>query len=357
MEAKNISFYVMAMAALTACSADFPPHIYTVCERDTVGNYIIKWETAYPMEGKVDIYVSGDPDQFDLSSRPALSANISDCLVTYVTPDNITRQYFRLVVGNKYTYTVSERLLKMDSVPNLRDIGGYFTEDRDRSTCWGKIYRCGNLSRLSLHDSLRLDNLHLRTIIDMRSAAEMTQTPLSFGNTRIVSIPLTINTIQTVSDRLRADRLHRGDAIVHMQDAYLRLISENIPAFSVALHEFLLRDNYPILVTCTFGKDACGFLSSLLLAAVGVPENTILYDYLETGLTFDHIVPYLDYSPDELSAKAIEAAIVLLSADEAFFNPVHVRIRRDYGSFEQFLSTKLSLSSSDRTHLKNIILH
>jgi protein-tyrosine phosphatase len=356
MEVRYSSFYII-VAVLTACSADVPPHIYTACERDAVGNYLIKWETVYPMRGKVDIYVSDDPDRFDLSSRPALSASISDCLVTYVTPDNITRQYFRLVFRDKYVYTVGERPLKMDNVPNLRDIGGYFTADRNRSTRWGQVYRCGNLSRLSLHDSLRLDNLRLRTIIDMRSTAEMTQAPFTFGDIRIVRIPLTINTVNTVSAQLRTGRLHRGDATVHMQDTYLRLISENLPAFSTALREFLLRDNYPILVTCSFGKDACGFLSSLLLAAVGVPENTILYDYLETGLTFDHIVPYLDCPPDVLSSKAIDAAIVLLSADEAFFNPVHARIRRDYGSFDQFLSTCLGLSLSDRTHLKNIILH
>ncbi|MDR2791854.1 MAG: tyrosine-protein phosphatase [Tannerellaceae bacterium] len=341
--------------ALTACSTGYPPQVYTACERDPVGNFLIKWESFYSMVGKVDIYISGDPNNFDLRRPPVLSANVEDCVATYVTPDNISRQYFRLIFENGQAYTVGERPIKMDSVPNLRDIGGYFASGGG-TTRWGMVYRSGSLGHLSLRDSLRLANLHLRTIIDMRSATEMASSPLFFANARIVRLPLTINTLSTASDGLRTDRLRRGDATIHMQDAYLRFVSENTPAFSAALREFLIRDNYPILVTCTFGKDACGFFSSLLLAALGIPESTILDDYLETGLTFEHIIPHLGFSPGTLSAGAIDAALVLLSADESFLTPIHDRVRKDYGSFESFLSGEFGLSPSDRTHLKNILL-
>jgi protein-tyrosine phosphatase len=308
------------------------------------------------MTGNVDIYVSGDPDDFNLRRSPILSANVEDCVVSYVAPDNISLQYFRLVFDDGHAYTVGERPIRMDSVPNLRDIGGYFSSGQREATRWGMVYRSGSLGHLSQRDSVRLDNLHLRTIIDMRSAAEMAASPLFFTNTRIVRLPLTINTVEVVSESLRTNRLRRGDATIHMQDAYLRFISENTPAFSAALREFLIRDNYPILVTCTFGKDACGFFSALLLAALDVPESTILNDYLETGLTFEHIVPHLDFSPDTLSAKAVDAALVLLAANETFLTPLRNRVRKDYGSFDRFLAGEFGLSPSDRTHLKNILL-
>ena len=70
------------LALLGSCSSN-EPTIHTNCQRDEIGNYILKWEITPSMEGTVSITVSDDPARFD---GPATKyVNIQDGVTTYVT--------------------------------------------------------------------------------------------------------------------------------------------------------------------------------------------------------------------------------------------------------------------------------
>ena len=127
-----------SVTLLTGCSSGRAPEIRAICLRDDIGNYIIKWETDPHTDGTMKLYVSDTPNSFDMS-QPCSYASINDGRVTYITNDNITRKYFLLSFNDKYFRTVGARSVQMDSVQNLRDIGGYFSEHGDRVTSWGKI--------------------------------------------------------------------------------------------------------------------------------------------------------------------------------------------------------------------------
>ena len=71
---------------ITGCSSN-SPEIRTLCLRDDIGNYILKWETEPQMEGILKMYVSDDPESFN-RSLPAGYANIKDGVTTYITNDN-----------------------------------------------------------------------------------------------------------------------------------------------------------------------------------------------------------------------------------------------------------------------------
>ncbi len=175
------------MVALAGCTSH-APDIYTLCLRDGIGNYIIKWETNPPVEGSVNIYVSDNPEKFTKNS-PALRANINQGVTTYITTDNVTREYFKLVFNEKYSQVVGARSVPLDSTQNLRDMGGYFN-NRRKMIRWGKVYRSGDISNLSFLDSLRLDKLGLKTVIDLRSTQEMAQSPLVLPGVNIIKTPL-----------------------------------------------------------------------------------------------------------------------------------------------------------------------
>lgn len=64
----------------------------------------------------------------------------------------------------------------MDSVQNFRDLGGY-TSTNGKTVKWGKVFRSGELSSLSEWDSIRLDNLGIKTIIDLRTNQETLTAP------------------------------------------------------------------------------------------------------------------------------------------------------------------------------------
>lgn len=269
---KRILFLFTSVALLAGCSSGRAPEIRAICLRDDIGNYIIKWETAPHTDGTMKLYVSDTPNSFDMS-RPCSYADINDGRVTYITNDNITRKYFLLSFNDKYYRTVGARSVQMDSVQNLRDIGGYFSEHGNRMTGWGKIFRSGELKALSRNDTIRLDNLKIKTVIDLRGEDEIALAPEKYAGANIISIPIPVKGKEQITRRLEEGRIRKGDGLVYMQDTYISYVTDNSEQFGKALKVFLDKDNYPILVNCSMGKDRAGFLTAMLLTALDVPEE------------------------------------------------------------------------------------
>lgn len=350
---RNILSLIVSTVTFTGCSLH-APDIYTLCQRDGIGNYVIKWETNPPIDGTVNIYVSDNPEKFN-KNAPELQAYINQGVTTFITTDNVTRKYFKLVFNEKHSQVVGARSVPLDSVPNLRDMGGYFNS-RHKMIRWGKVYRSGNISSLSFLDSLRLNKLGLKTVIDLRSKSEMAESPLVLNpEVNIVKAPLAVGDLTELQPYLQSGRMRKGDAVVYMQDSYLKFMTENSDAFAEVLRVFLDKDNYPILFNCTLGKDGTGFLAALLLAALSIPEETIMQDYLASN-DYMMVNRYTPFARN-LSLDAQEAITVILSANESFINPLLLRIRKDHGGMNNYLETVLDFNERDQDKLKDILLY
>lgn len=351
---KRILFLFASIALLTRCHSGKAPEVRTVCLRDDIGNYIIKWETDPRTDGTMKLYVSDTPDAFDML-HPCSYADINDGRVTYITNDNITRKYFLLSFNDKYYRTVGARSVQMDSVQNLRDIGGYSCEHGNRMTGWGKVFRSGELKSLSRNDTIRLDNLNLKTIIDLRGEDETVSAPVKYAGANIISIPIPIKGKEQITQRLKKGRIRKGDGFLYMQDTYISYVTENSEQFGKALKVFLDKDNYPVLVNCSIGKDRAGFLTALLLAALDVPEETIMKDYMASNNHID--LRHLAYMARSLNTDAQETITMLLSANETWLDLAFHKIKKEYGSIDKYLSKGLHLTEKERDTLKDIILN
>lgn len=340
------------ITALVGCTTN-APDIRTMCLRDDIGNYIIKWETYPQMQGTVKMYVSDNPDTFNLAS-PAVYANIHDGVATYITNDNISRKYFQLSFNDKYFQTVGGRSVIMDSVQNLRDLGGYLGEN-EQVTRWGRIFRSGQLSALSEWDTIRLDNLKIKTIVDLRTDEEMTMAPIRYTKAQVIRIPVAVGDFTGIPERIVKGEMRKGDGILFMQDLYLQYITENSAPFAKALEPFLKPENYPILFNCTLGKDRAGFLAAMLLAALDVPEETIIKDYAlsEQYINLEHLA----YLAQGLNTDAQETITVLLSSNEAYMDLVFHKIKRDYGSVHKYLAKEMHLTEKKQEKLKDMMLY
>lgn len=348
----KILFLFINLTLLCGCNS-VPPEIRALCLRDDIGNYVIKWETDPPMEGTLRMYVSDHPDSFD-TAMPAGYANIDEGVSTYITNDNTTRKYFQLIFNNRYIKTVGARSVVMDSVQNLRDLGGY-QAGRKKTTRWGKFFRSGQVSALSEWDSIRLDNLGIRTIIDLRTDSEAVASPILYNKARIIRIPVSTGRLEEVPERIREGRMRKGDAMVYMQDQYLQFVTDNTEQFAKAFEPMLDEANYPILFNCSFGKDRTGFMAAMLLAALGVPEETILKDYTASNEYID--LSQLAYLARDLSTDAQESITVFLSANEDLMNLTWQKIRKEYGSVDKYLTQGLRLDEKKREKLKDILLY
>lgn len=335
---------------LAGC-ASAETEIQVLCQRDGIGNYVIKWEMNPEAEGLMQLYVSDNPDMSQ--STPAGSTAIRNGVTTYITDDNISRKYFRLLFDGAHERIAASRSLLMDSVQNFRDMGGYFS-DRSRSTRWGKAYRSGAIRRLSERDRLRMNKLGIKTIIDLRTEDEVKASPAVYSGARVVHIPVAVD-MEDIIGRIREGKVRKGDGSLFMQDVYLRFLSpDNAGAFARALQLFVDEDNYPILFHCSLGKDRTGFLAALLLAALDVPEEIILRDYMATN-DFVDLKRYAS-RVQNMDTDAQEALTVLLSANETFLDLAFRKIKKEYGSVARYLEEEMQLTDKQKEKLKDILL-
>lgn len=329
------------------------PDIRVVCMRDDIGNYVIKWETFPQMTGTMKLFVSNDPSNFE-KSNPAVITDIKEGRVTYITNDNITRKYFLLSFNNKYEKEVSSRAITMENVQNLRDLGGYVTKEK-KTIQWGKLYRSGELNHLSRKDSVRINGLNIKTIIDLRSESEITASPIQYTNAEIIRIPIEIGDLSDIMGKIRKGQLRKGDGIIFMQDLYLHFVEQYSNQFGQAIRTLLDEDKYPVLFSCSLGKDRTGFLSTLLLLALDIPESTIMQDYMASNSylnlkKFENLVKDLD-------TEAQETVALMLTANETYLDTALDKIRKDHGTYQKYISKELNITEEERQQLKEIMLY
>ncbi len=174
------------------------------------------------------------------------------------------------------------RLLGWEACHNVRDLGGYATADGGR-TRWGAFVRADNLCRLTPSGRDALLNYGVRTVIDLRRAAELETDPNPFAVPADARLPIYLN----LPMGLGADSVGRaavaaaiaseGASMVglfrQVLDHYWRGIARVTTALATA-------PDGAVLFHCHAGKDRTGLVAALLLALAGVPEQTIVEDYV-----------------------------------------------------------------------------
>ena len=347
--------YIIGIASLlfilTGCSS-YSCDVHTLCMRDEIGNYIIKWETNPQIAGTVKIYVSDTPGKFDMS-HPAIYAHIEDGVTRYVTQDNLSRRYFRLTFNDHCMTDVAARYSFMDHIQNFRDFGGYTTQ-KGKQMKWGMIYRSGRIGKLSDRDSLRMLSTGIKTLLDLRTEEEVAQAPIYFPGIQIIHLPIPRGNQEEILTRLRENTIRKGDGLLYMEDTYIRFVSKYTADFARVFPFLLDEKNYPILIHGDLGKDRTGFLASLLLTIVGVPHETVQTDYLDSNRYIDP--SFMFGTVSSLSTDAQETMTVLLSVNESFLDAAYREIEKQYGSFENYVDEGLGLSAKKQEKLKDILL-
>lgn len=172
-----------------------------------------------------------------------------------------------------------QREIALPHAFNFRDIGGYRTDD-GRFLRWGQVYRASALNQLQPADHKILQSLGLRTIFDLRSLPEVVKQPdrlpnpgPAYRHVPLVSYDGSISRLQT----LRRYRRQMGQMLLHIYTHVV--LGENAPYLGEMLHQLADPAHRPALFHCAVGKDRTGMVIALLLALLGVPEETIVADY------------------------------------------------------------------------------
>ena len=174
------------------------------------------------------------------------------------------------------------RLISLDAVHNFRDMGGYPAAD-GRTTRWRRLFRADGLHRLIGEDLDLVRELGLRTVIDLRSHAELAERgtfPHDLHPVDFHHVPVIDSTWQHL------DRSDDDDPVDFLEWAYHDMLREGPQRFAQAVEQLSQPEALPAVFHCAAGKDRTGVLAMLVLGSIGVPREYIVADY---ALTVDGI--------------------------------------------------------------------
>jgi protein-tyrosine phosphatase len=251
------------------------------------------------------------------------------------------------------TDSLPPRVLALDGAVNCRDIGGYGAADGHRVRR-GRVWRSDAPSRLSAADRRALQQLQLRTVVDLRDSEERELEPSSLADDNALIIHA-IGFVPRAAHRMLGDLresrpISPETARSMMLELYRELPRDHAPAYARMFRLLIAPDALPAMVHCTSGKDRTGFGIALLLCALGVPRETVLEDYLLTNRYRRDIGAILRRRVDP------EVLDVVVAAHTEYLDAAFDSIRAHHGSVEHFLAGALGLDPNDLFTLKERLL-
>jgi protein-tyrosine phosphatase len=349
---KNLAFPVLSLLLFSYCTQE-KPDIRVVCETTSTGNFLIKWETFPPLEGTVKIYESLTPDSFNLFSPIAEIETIKGFKDNFVIR-TLNRSYFNLVFDKKYSVITAERIIPMQSLYNFRDLGGYYSNN-NRQTKWGKLYRSCSLSKASRQDMKMLDNLGIKTIIDFRTEKEQFDSPRKYTATQVFSFPLRWNMTTIYFDKILSGVMKKGDVLICLQDATADLLEKNSDYYAQMFDILSDENNYPIVMSCSMGKDRTGIASALILTALDIDWEQVVNDFLLSDelIDYDSQLINAEMYPPEIQ----EVFTFMIRSHKETITWSFEKIAKEYGSVNKYLEQELNLTPKKKEKLKELMLY
>lgn len=210
--------------------------------------------------------------------------------------------------GSCWTISFDTQSMGMEQLKNARGLGNYVVED-GRHIKSRTLFRSGALCDASESD---LDDLqheyHISCIIDLRTLSEAEAHPdPAVKGARIISCP--VNRVRLATD------------------------PENQKSFAKVFQALLQADGRPVLFHDTDGCDQAGFVSALILSALGAGEDTILSDY-------------------RISNEYFGSSVVSEPSFQALLRFIDIR----YGGMDSYLTNTVGVSGKDVHRLRNAYL-
>lgn len=253
-----------------------------------------------------------------------------------------------------------KRLVKIPGTSNFRDLGGYKTRD-GRSVKWGKLYRSGQLADLTPRGLDLIINLDLFAIIDFRSSYETQRHPDRIpAGVRAYHLPVMDQAnremSQEIRERIKNNKFDGFSADHLITKAYRQFPTEFTPAYRSFMHTVLDANGAPVLWHCTAGKDRTGYSAAILLRLLGVDQETIFEDYFLSNQYVNKLNKRMLAVMLARGIKAYRMIKPLYGVNLDWLKAAFETIDEEWGSWENYLSDGLDLSSSDVKQLRNTLL-
>jgi len=225
-----------------------------------------------------------------------------------------------------------ERHIRLSGAFNVRDLGGY-ASTAGGTTRWRSLLRADALHQLSPEDIDTLLGLGLRTVIDLRSDAEIARQPSSFAD----HVSVRYHHIPLFDGLAPADAMIAASGEFDLSARYVDAADRCRPAISKVAATIALAEEGAVLFNCTAGKDRTGIVAAMLLSLAGVSSDEIAADYSLTQTLAAGLM-------ERLKALAIQrglaeaAAARLLSSEPATMLALLQHVSDRHGGFRNYLA-------------------
>lgn len=255
------------------------------------------------------------------------------------------------------------RFLQFDGVFNFRDIGGLKTKDGNFVKT-GLLFRSGELSQLTEKGLNSLKQLNIKTVIDLRTPNECKSKPdriPAAADINIVNVPFCYNKKDLNNQEFFALLLRKSkdlDFEALIKNIYYDIVFECTSQIKDTISLISDKNNLPALIHCTGGKDRTGTISAIIQLLAGVPEETVMEDYLASNgfieqrmkrtLKFIRWMSLFRISPERIKP--------MLIVRRDYLEDILIEIMNRYNTIEDYLDRLCFVQEESITKLKQILL-
>ena len=161
----------------------------------------------------------------------------------------------------------------------------------------------------------------------------------------------------TLEERIKAGKVDGINPAELLIEANVQLATRFTPQYQQFIHEVLEANGQPILFHCTAGKDRTGFAAAILLRILGVPQETVMFDYLLSNkYYFKPLQRNLILIALTKGQKIASVVGGFLEVKAAYLEIAFHTIDQQYGSFDEYMRQGLDLTKEQIEHLRMLYL-
>lgn len=257
---------------------------------------------------------------------------------------------------------IAERKLPAGGMDNLRDSGGYLTED-GRYVKWGHLYRGDTPHKVNSEGYRYLNAMNLGYVFDLRNNVEIAKKPdpafenVAWMHTQIPDLPPQFKDVSWETNEAIYNfvKTPRAEQFYPDTNRFMVWQPETIRTMKTIFNK-ALTDDRAMIWHCAGGKDRTGVVSAVFLSALGVSDKAIIHDYL---LTNEYRQEFDKRELAEMSKafngdkQAIKGFLAIQQARPEFIQAALDEIKQRYGSMENYLTQAVELTPADIQTLRD----
>ncbi|KAK7202146.1 Tyrosine phosphatase family protein [Novymonas esmeraldas] len=250
-----------------------------------------------------------------------------------------------------------QRRVELQGVTNLRNLGGYHTNDGTKTTKWGVVYRGDQLSQVptDLAQAVLVDKLHIHHTYDLRDGTEVATKSYDIPRIERCAVPIDMSNASHLlgeGENLKEVSMARR----YMQNFYRDLAcsyASTVGAIIKGIVDGNASSDNASLIHCTAGKDRTGWSCYVLLTLLDVREEEKRADYLLTNRYFG--IPANAWDYDGAEGMSEEAMAALWTVSDTYLDAALEEVNR-LGGVHEYARSHLGLTDADIQKLRALML-